>query len=364
MSLELNGSAVKPERSGVVLFQRTLAPYRISLFNHLAEELEGGLTVAFTQREPPLERRWTVAWSQVAFAHEFLDGWRLDTAGKTREWSTGVWRMLDRVNPRSILVAGWDVSACWAALAWCWRRSVPAHAWVESSAYTGRWRDPVSMIGRRTFLSRCQDVFVPGAAAEEFVRSLSPKRRCVQVPNSIDSPELRGLEAPGVNGAALFLGELSRRKGADIVLRGAEKLLSSFPGLIIAGDGPLREAFISKARELRRLEYVGFVEGPARARCMERASVVLLPSRRDPWPLAACEALVSRRTLVLGPGVGSFQELRALAPDAVVRMASDNVTDLLDAAVAARAGDVPTWLRSAFLPEVSARTMACTLMAY
>ncbi len=346
----------------VVLFQRTLGPYRISLFNNLSEALDGRLTVLFTQAGAPRERRWTVAWADVAFDHQTLRSYEVSIKGKTRELSLGVGRVLDRVNAGSVLLAGWDVPACWAALRWCRKRSVPAHAWVESSARTGKWRGPPSTAARTLFLSRCESAIVPGVAAERFVRSLSPALPCVQVPNSIDSPELRDLASPPSNGALLFLGELSDRKGADLILSAADELLSVFPTLLVAGDGPLRSAFADKAREVPGFEYVGFVEGEVRARCMERSSVVLLPSRRDPWPLAACEALVARRPIVVGPGVGSYEDLRSVANGAVVRMDSEDASSLVSAAVAARAQSAPGALRTAFSPQTSAATMASRLV--
>jgi glycosyltransferase involved in cell wall biosynthesis len=91
---------------------------------------------------------------------------------------------------------------------------------------------------------------------------------------------------------------------------------------------------------------------------MERASVVLLPSRRDPWPLAGCEALISRRPLIAGQGVGSVRDLQALAGDAVIAMRSQDAAGLLQAATIARSRHVGEDLRLAFTPEASAAKIA------
>ena len=116
------------------------------------------------------------------------------------------------------------------------------------------------------------------------MRQLAPALPCHHAPNSVDAPDLRSIAEPPPLGAALFIGELSLRKGADLLLAAAPQILQLFPRLIVAGDGPLRSAVLALAARLPGLEYAGFVEGPQKAALFEQAAVVLLPSRRDPWP--------------------------------------------------------------------------------
>lgn len=345
----------------VVLFQGSLAPYRVSMFNRLADAFAGRFTLILTQPDSPGFRYWTVPWDDVTFQYLVLTGYRADVGSRTFGLSFGVGEALDRIDPDAIIVAGWDVHACWVALRWGRSRSVPVHAWVESSEHTGRWRGGPSNAVRRLFLSYCESAIVPGVAAEHFVHSLRPDLPCHHVPNSVDAPELRALDPPPQDGAALFLGELSSRKGADLLLSAAERLLSVFPEVVVAGDGPLRSAFASTACRLPGFAYVGYLEGADRARCMDRASVLLLPSRRDPWPLAACESLISRRPLVVGDGVGSRSDLAALAGDAVVTMRGHTAAGLVEAAERARRQVVPERLRWAFTPEQSASAMAASI---
>lgn len=345
----------------IVLFQRTLAPYRVPLFNSIHDAVDGDFTLILTRNDPTPNRFWTIPWNEVRFHVVVLDGRRLNVGRGTLELSLGVRSVLDRLEPHAIVVAGWDVHACWMALRWARYRSVPVYGWVESSQSTGRWRGGLSNGFRRRFVASCRSAIVPGVAAEHFVHSLQPSLPCYHAPNSVEVPELRSLEPPPLNGAALYLGELSERKGADVLLRAGERLLSVFPQVVVAGDGPLRADFVAQSRRLRGFEYVGFVEGAARARCMQRASVVLLPSQRDPWPLAACEALVSRRPLVVGRGVGSLPDLLTLAGDAVVPMASQDVQSLVEAARRARRRVVPAGLRTAFTSEASADAMVAAI---
>lgn len=342
----------------IVLFQRSLAPYRVSLFNSLSDALDGEFTLVLTRRDPTPDRLWTVQWSEVRCRVVVLPGHRLDIGRGTLEVSHGVRATLDGLEPQVVVLGGWDVHACWAALRWARRRGVPLVGWVESSQGTGLHRGAVSSTVRHSFLKACSTAIVPGAASEAFVRQLAPALPCHHAPNSVDSPDLRSLGEPPPQGAAVFIGELSERKGADLVLAAATQILQFFPRLIIAGDGPLRTDVIALAAQLPGLDYAGFVEGRERTRLFQQSAMILIPSRRDPWPLVACEALVALRPIVVGPGVGSLPDLQQVAGEAVSAMPTAAPRDLVDAARRAKGRAVPPALRRAFRPEAVAAAMA------
>jgi glycosyltransferase involved in cell wall biosynthesis len=342
----------------IVMFQRHLAPYRISLFNSLSDALDGEFTVVLARRDPTPDRLWTVPWSEVRCRVAILPGHRLDIGRGTVEVSRGVRATLDDLKPQVVVLGGWDVHACWAALRWARRREVPLIGWVESSQHTGSHRGAASSTIRRRFLMACSAAIVPGVGAEEFVRELAPALPCHHAPNSVDAPDLRAIGEPPPHGAALFIGELSERKGADLVLAAAPQILHLFPRLIVAGDGPLRADFIALAARLPGVEYAGFVEGPEKKQLFEQSAVILIPSRRDPWPLVACEAMVGLRPIVVGTGVGSLRDLQRLAGEAICAMSAATPRALVDAASRAKRQAVPPGLREAFRPETVAAAMA------
>jgi len=315
----------------IVLFQRSLAPYRVSLFNSLSDALDGEFTLVLSRRDPTPNRLWTIPWSEIGFRVMVLPGCRLDVGRGTLQVSRGVRAAMDGLKPQAVVLGGWDVHACWTALRWARRRGVPLIGWVESSERTGKHRGVVSNAIRQRFLRACSAAIVPGVAAEAFLHQLAPALPCFHAPNSVDAPDLRALGEPSPQGAALFIGELSERKGADLVLAAAAEILQVFTRLIVAGDGPLRNDVVALAARLPGLEYTGFVEGRQKARLFERSAVVLIPSRKDPWPLVACEALVARRPIVLGPGVGSLKDLQHVAGEAVSAMTAATPQDLVDA---------------------------------
>ena len=342
----------------IVLFQRTLGPYRVSLFNSLSDALDGEFTLLLSRRDRPPDRLWMIPWSEVRFQVVVLDGHRLDVGRGTLEVSRGVRATLNGLRPQAIVLGGWDVHACWTALRWARQRKVPLVGWVESSQRTGRHRGTVSTLIRRRFMQACSAAIVPGVLSEEFVHQLVPALPCHRAPNSVEGRDLRAIGDPLPQGAALFIGTLSKRKGVDLILSAAAELLKVFPRLIIAGDGPLRGDVIALAARLPPVEYVGFVEGAEKARLFERSAVVLIPSRRDPWPLVACEALVAGRPIVLGTGVGSLPDLLQLAGAVVCPMPAATPQGLVDAVGLAKGRVVSPEVRAALRPEAVAAAMA------
>ena len=100
-------------------------------------------------------------------------------------------------------------------------------------------------------------------------------------------------------------------------------LLEALPGLlqhlesvVIVGDGELRSAVAAATRRLEKVHYLGYSEGRRLVDAFASAGVVVAPSRNDPAPLVASEALAAGRPLVPGPGVG-MRRLRRPRPRAV-----------------------------------------------
>lgn len=337
----------------IALVHNILPPYRVSLFNAMGRALGGDFRLLLVRENHPQRRKWTVPWDEVAFGHEVLRGWSFDHLGQHRDLSFGVGAELDRLDPDAVVVAGWDLTASWSALAWCARRDVPAIAWVESWRRSGRHRGTFSNGLRRRFLERCSAALVPGRQADEFVQDLVPGLPTVTMANSVDLAAHRTLADPEPGGRALFVGELSERKGVDVLIAGRHRVLDHFRSLAFAGTGPLAAELREVAGRDPRVEPVGFVEGDRMVELMASSSALMLPSRRDPWPLVPVEALVAGRPVLLGPGVGSAADLGQLGAGVVT------MDDLSLATLAAAAGRlaterVPDEVRAGFTPDQSA----------
>jgi glycosyltransferase involved in cell wall biosynthesis len=96
--------------------------------------------------------------------------------------------------------------------------------------------------------------------------------------------------------AAVYLGRLDiHQKGLDCLLDAFAKAAPSTAAtLVIAGDGPDREALVEGCRRLgirQRVQFAGRVEGAAKYALLASARVVCMPSRYEAFGIVAVEAL-------------------------------------------------------------------------
>jgi glycosyltransferase involved in cell wall biosynthesis len=115
------------------------------------------------------------------------------------------------------------------------------------------------------------------------------------------------------------------------------------------------------AASLGDLFFVGSVAGEERRALLASHRALLLPSRRDPWPLVAVEALTTGMPVVLGTGVGSAPDLLRIAPEAVQQLVEDSPAGLIELALNAVNGTVSRSARLAFSPQRCADLFASAL---
>jgi glycogen(starch) synthase len=101
----------------------------------------------------------------------------------------------------------------------------------------------------------------------------------------------------------LYVGRLSWEKGVDVALAALAALLTRFPGtrLVIAGDGPEREALEQQADKLNlgpAIQFLGWVSPKQVSALIATASVMILPSREDSFPVVGLQAALMERPTV------------------------------------------------------------------
>ncbi len=129
----------------------------------------------------------------------------------------------------------------------------------------------------------------------------SPDRLSV-IPMGVDTQRFAATPDPG-NETLLCIGRLAAEKGFDLALRAFSRLTRTRPGarLIFVGDGPLRDSLQRLAQRLGvdgRVCFLGARPQEELPRLLAEASVVVVPSRREGFGLAAAEALACGRAVV------------------------------------------------------------------
>ena len=101
----------------------------------------------------------------------------------------------------------------------------------------------------------------------------------------------------------LYLGRLAPEKGVDLALLAFASIVKRNPGahLVIAGDGPERDALEQQTIRCGLAEVVHFLGWVATEKVpalLNTASMLILPSRADSFPLAGLQASLMERPIV------------------------------------------------------------------
>jgi glycogen(starch) synthase len=127
--------------------------------------------------------------------------------------------------------------------------------------------------------------------------------------NGLEAPRIAGEPLPFEAPCILCLGRLIPEKGFDLALSAFALVLRRVANarLVIGGDGPARSVLERHAAELgiaARVDFLGWVAPDSVASLMNRATVVVVPSRwSEPFCLVALEAaLMSRPTVATAVG--------------------------------------------------------------
>jgi glycosyltransferase involved in cell wall biosynthesis len=142
------------------------------------------------------------------------------------------------------------------------------------------------------------------------------------------------LEVPDGARVLLALGRLVPQKGLDVAVKALPAIRASHPRavLLIAGDGPEREALEKHARELGVADAL-FLPGRAGnvAELLERAELLVHPSRWEGFGLVLLEAMLAARPIV-ATRVSSIPEI-VVDGETGVLVPPDDAQALAEAAI-------------------------------
>jgi glycosyltransferase involved in cell wall biosynthesis len=310
-----------PDVTRLALLTEIPAPYRIPLFNALAERLD--LRVSFLRARNPL-RPYDLHADELRFERSVLPGFDVTVAGRWVVVNAGVARRLRDAD--AVVVGGWNQPAFWEALTWCRMRRVPVLVWVESTARdrrSGRLE-----AAKRRLLRMPHGFVVPGSLARSYLLDLGvPADKVAVAPNAVDPAIFGSGRRARHDGIVrlLAVGRLAPEKGLDTLLRATEGLRVE---VVLAGTGP-------EEPRLRRLAgadvtFLGHVERDALPALYADADVAVVPSRSEPWGMALNEAALAGLPLVSTTATGAAEEL---IEDGVngFRVPPDDVPALRDA---------------------------------
>ena len=127
--------------------------------------------------------------------------------------------------------------------------------------------------------------------------------RCVVIYNALPEPVLAPTPVSFAPPRLLCVGRVTEQKGFDTAIAAMPRVREAFPDaeLLIAGDGDARRSLVELARRLNVSDCVhmaGWVPPEDVPGLIDQATLVLMPSRWEPFGLVALEAAQRSRVCV------------------------------------------------------------------
>jgi glycosyltransferase involved in cell wall biosynthesis len=308
-----------------------MAPYRVPLFNALAEKIGARLHVFFMGARAD-NRPWESAALDARFDYTILKGKDLSPASSTgfnHFWNPGMFRALSRFSPDVIVIGGYHHPTSYAALAFARLKRRKLVLWSESTALDARPSSAVRATIKKMFINSCDAFLVPGVASRDYLLTLGVNEDDIyRSQNSIDVQRFEELSAPFRTPQArrefrelhglpefllLFVGRLSHEKGFPVLVEVAARLQKKGKnvGMMVVGDGDKRDEYLKASTELQdgSALFVGFVQQPQLPLYYAQADALVLPSRSEPWGLVLNEAMACGLPVLCSRNVGASYDL-------------------------------------------------------
>jgi glycosyltransferase involved in cell wall biosynthesis len=182
-----------------------------------------------------------------------------------------------------------------SALAPLWSKApcVGMVQWLFAREMARKYHLPVHLVERLGVRTHRRMIALSGDLAARL-RAANPGAEVEVIPEGVDRQAFDAVAER--RHAAVYLGRLDiHQKGLDCLLDAfAEAAPSTGATLVIAGDGPDRDALVERSRRLgirHRVEFCGRMEGAAKFALLASARVVCMPSRYEAFGIVAVEAL-------------------------------------------------------------------------
>lgn len=275
---------------------------------------------------------------QVSWDVDLLSGYNHEFLSRTRDFERprsvrieDMDALLERERPDWILIGGYTMAFERQLVRAASKHGARVAMRAEFSDLSYGKRSLLKRAARRAYLSwfyRRVDAFCyPGQGGRRHLaRHGVPPDRMFFAPYCVDDQLISRGRASVSREAArealaiapdtfviVLSGKLIPRKNADELLTALSQLdaIRARIGLIVLGDGELRDAFGARARSLLgdRLIFPGFVNQSQLTRFFLAADVLVMPSLQETWGLVVNEAMLHALPVIVSDQVGCHEDL-------------------------------------------------------
>lgn len=294
----------------LVIVTEIIAPYRIPVFNALAQRPEIELHIIFLSENDPTLRQWRVYKNEIKFRYEVLPSWRRRFGRYNILINRGVLSALNRINPDAVLSGGYNYLASWETAYWAKAHRVPLLLWSESTALDRRRGHRLVEFMKARFLRRCRGFVVPGKSSLQYLKELGIEdQRIFTAPNAVDTalfarlaeearrnaPQVRARHSLPVR-YFLYVGRLVKAKGVFELVKAYARLddeVRAQVGLVCVGDGADRSELMEQAARIApgTIRFPGFVHREELPEFYSLTDALVFPTHSDTWGLVLNEAM-------------------------------------------------------------------------
>jgi len=244
------------------------------------------------------------------------------------EVEAGVDRMLDRVDPQVLAIAGYADRGMRRAAAWARRRGRMAILLSDSQTRDVPRRSWKEWVKRRWVTRHYARAFVAGASAASYVESLGiPGHHIWRGYDVVDNAHFAtGADRARQDAARLreelglparfllYVGRFAPEKNLSRLLaafrRASEGGALAGRSLVLVGGGPLEATLRAEAAPLGdRVHFAGFQQLERLPAYYGLADGLLLPSLSEPWGLVVNEAMAAGLPVLVSSQCGCAMEL-------------------------------------------------------
>ena len=161
---------------------------------------------------------------------------------------------------------------------------------------------------------------------ERWWNDLVPNIHTAVIPNCVAIPPVQPCKESGGD-VILFLGCIGRRKGVDVLLEAACKVIENYPKtkFVFAGNGDV-DGFKTYASDLgiaSNCLFTGWVGEKEKKDLLSGSSVLVLPSRRESFGIALLEGMAYGLPVICSTG-GNMKEIVDDGSDGIVFKSEDS----------------------------------------
>lgn len=320
---------MKKTSSKTLLISTIPTPVVIERYNVINQKLHNNLVVFF-QTKTDLNRNWK-NFPQPIFECKYLKNRPLRLVGKdvfSFNINPDFPKELKKLNPKQVILGGWDNFASYYAAWWCKKNNVKLTLWSGSTLYEKSWRRTLTKPPVKWLIRRCDDFISYGTRASEYLISLGAKKNKIQpFYNTVDiayfqkSTQLNleqknkikknlGIKTKHV---LMFNGQLIERKGIYELIDGFQlyQKTNTDISLLIVGSGREEEKIkqIIQANKIKNIFFSGFIQYNQLPQYYAISDLFILPSHEEVWGLVINEAMSCGLPIITNHAVGASVDL-------------------------------------------------------